>query len=174
MCAAATSRAELVALIDVLDMLDVASAEAAGIDLGRVCWVRGHVVPNPGLCRDVNQRALDQAIKALTLALQSGIFGVVVFDAGEAPPDALGRLPFTTWLRLQRIIEGSQTACVLVGPAPIARSSAGLTLQLGARDAAGGASLRRIELRGARGARPLVWRIVTSLGTCLRALSTAC
>ena len=140
-CAAATSRAELVALIDVLDMLDVASAEAAGIDLGRVCWVRGHVVPNPGLCRDLNQRALDQAIKALTLALQSGIFGVVVFDAGEAPPDALGRLPFTTWLRLQRIIEGSQTACVLVGPAPIARSSAGLTLQLGARDARWGSHL---------------------------------
>src|ERR1700730_3969974 len=42
--AAATARHELVALIDVLDMLDFASAEAAGIDLGRLLWVRGHVV----------------------------------------------------------------------------------------------------------------------------------
>ena len=45
------------------------------------------------------------------------------------------RLPFTTWLRLQRMIEGSQTACVLVGGEPMARSSAGLTLRLsGIRD----------------------------------------
>jgi hypothetical protein len=33
-------------------------------------------------------------------------------------------------MRLQRIIEGSQTACVLVGGEPMARSSAGLTLRL--------------------------------------------
>jgi len=50
----------------------------------------------------------------------------------EAPADAVRRLPFTTWMRLQRIIEGSQTACVLVGGEPMARSSAGLTLRLGA------------------------------------------
>ena len=45
-------------------------------------------------------------------------------------PSALRRLPFTTWLRLQRMLEGRQTVCVLVGPEPMARSSAGLTLQL--------------------------------------------
>ena len=47
-CAAATSRGELVALVDVLDMLDVASAEAAGVDLDRVCWVRGTSCPTRG------------------------------------------------------------------------------------------------------------------------------
>jgi hypothetical protein len=129
--AAATSRGELVALVDTLDAFDVESASAAGIDLDRFLWIRGHVVINPGLCRDLNQRALEQAIKALTLVLQAGNFGVVVLDMADATREAAGRLPFTTWLRLQRIIEHSQTACVLVGTEPMARSSAGLTLNLG-------------------------------------------
>jgi RecA DNA recombination protein len=130
--AAATARGELVALIDALDMLDVASASAAGIDLDRFLWIRGHMVTNPGMCRDINQRALEQAVKALTLVLQAGNFGIVVLDVAEAPKDAIRRLPFTTWLRLQRIIEGSQTACLLVGTDPMARSSAGLTVRLSA------------------------------------------
>jgi hypothetical protein len=128
--AAATARGELVALVDALDMFDVESAAAAGVDLDRLLWIRGHVVSNPGLCRDTNQRALEQAIRAFTLVLQAGNFGVVIFDAAEAPADAIRRLPFTTWMRLQRIVEGSQTACLLVGGEPMARSSAGLTLRL--------------------------------------------
>ncbi len=130
MLAAATARGELVALVDGLDMFDAASASAAGIDFNRFLWIRGHVVTNPGMCRDLNQRAVEQAIKALTLVLQAGNFGIVVLDMAEAPADALRRLPFTTWLRLQRIIEGSQTACVLIGSQPMARSSAGLTVRL--------------------------------------------
>jgi hypothetical protein len=131
MMAAATARGELVALVDALDMLDVDSAARAGIDLDRLLWIRGHVVSNPGFCRDMNQRALEQAIRALALVLQAGNFGLVAFDAGEAAAAALNRLPFTTWLRLQRMLEGTQTVCVLAGPAPMARSSAGLTVQLG-------------------------------------------
>ncbi len=129
--AAATTRGELVALVDALDMLDVASLEAAGAVLDRVLWVRGHVVVNPGFCRDLNQRAMEQAIRALSLVLQAGNFGLVALDIGEAPVDAIRRLPFTTWLRLQRMIEGSSTVCVLVGSVPMARSSAGLTIKLG-------------------------------------------
>jgi len=141
MLAAATGRQEIVALVDVLDMLDVTSAEAAGIDLGRLLWIRGEMVINPGLCRETNERALDRAIKALTLVLQAGNFGLVVFDAAEAPVHALQRLPFTTWRRLQRIIEGSQTACVLVGGAPIARSAGGVSVitRAGRAGGAGGA-----------------------------------
>ena len=130
MLAAATARGELVALVDALDMLDVASADAAGVQLDHLLWVRGHVVSNPGMCRDLNQRALEQAIRAFTLVLQAGKFGIVAFDAGEAPMDAIRRLPFTTWMRLQRLIEGSQTAGVLMGSESMARSSAGLTLRL--------------------------------------------
>ena len=134
MLAAATARGELVALVDALDMFDVESAAAAGIDLDRLLWIRGHVVTNPGMCRDMNQRALEQAIRALALVLQAGNFGLVVFDAADAPADAIRRLPFTTWLRVQRMVEGSPTACVLAGAQPMARSSSGLTLQLGIRD----------------------------------------
>ena len=130
--AAATARGELVAVVDVLDMLDVESAAGSGVDLAQLLWIRGHVVTSPGVCRDLNQRALEQAIRAFTLVLQAGNFGLVVFDAAEAPADAVRRLPFTTWLRLQRMVEGSQTACVLVGNEPMARSSAGLTLRLAA------------------------------------------
>src|SRR5262245_53213437 len=131
--AAATARGELVALVDALDMLDVDSAVAAGIDLDRLLWIRGHVVSNPGMCRDMNQRALEQAMRAMALVLQAGNFGLVVFDAAEAPAEALRRLPFTTWLRLQCMVEGSQTTCVLVGGETMARSSAGLTVRTGIR-----------------------------------------
>src|SRR6185295_19290242 len=134
MMAAATARGELVALVDALDMLDVESAASAGVNLSQLLWIRGHVVVNPGLCRDLNQRALEQAIRALTLVLQAGNFGLVAFDVAEAPADAVRRLPFTTWMRLQRIIEGSRTACVLAGSEAMARSSAGLTLKLGIRN----------------------------------------
>jgi hypothetical protein len=145
MLAAAAARHELVALIDVLDMLDVASAEAAGLDLSRVLWIRGQVAPQVSACRDMNQRALDCAIKAITLVLQAGNFGLVAFDAAEAPPHALERLPFTTWRRLHRIIEGSQTACVLIGDAPIARSAGGVTVRIGRTGGAGRAGGVRVH-----------------------------
>jgi hypothetical protein len=129
MIAAATTRGELVALVDVLDMLDVESAAAAGADLDRLLWIRGLVVTNPGMCRDLNQRALVQAIRAFTLVLDASNFGLVVFDAGEAPSDAIRRLPFTTWLRLQRMVAGTSTACLLVGSDRMSRSPRGLSLQ---------------------------------------------
>jgi hypothetical protein len=130
MLAAATARGELVALVDALDRFDAASAIAAGIDLSRLLWIRGHVVAQPGPCRDTNQKALEQAVKALSLVLQAGNFGLVAFDVGDAPADALRRLPFTTWLRIQRMVEGQQAMCVLVASDALARSAAGLTVQL--------------------------------------------
>ena len=131
--AAAAARGELVALVDALDTFDVESADAAGLDLDRLLWIRGHVVTNPGLCRDWNQRAIEQAVRAVALVLQAGNFGLVVFDVADAPAEAVRRLPFTTWLRLQRMVEGTQTACLLIGTEPIARSAAGLTIRVGAR-----------------------------------------
>jgi hypothetical protein len=135
MLAAATGRGELVALVDSLDMLDVESAGAAGVDFNRLLWIRGHASASPGACRDTNQRTIEQALRALALVLEAGSFGLVVFDVAEAPRDALRRLPFTTWLRVQRMVEGTETACVLVGREPMARSSAGLTLKVGLKAA---------------------------------------
>lgn len=128
--ASATRRGELVAVVDALDMLDVASLEAAGVELDRLLWMRGHVVTNPGLGRELHHRAMEQAIRAMALVLRAGNFGLVALDVAEAPVDVIRRLPFTTWLRLQRMVEGSQTIALLVGNVPMARSPAGLTVKV--------------------------------------------
>jgi len=132
--AAATQRGELVALVDTFDRLDVASMEAAGADLGRVLWIRGQVGPP--------EWAIDRALKALNLVLQAGGFGLVAIDLADVPAATLRRIPFTTWLRVQRAVEGCDTACLLVAPEPIARSAGGLTLTLTGRTTWTGTSAR--------------------------------
>lgn len=129
--AAATRRGEIAALVDPFDRLDLASVVAAGTDLDRLLWIRGHDISRPqGALLD---RTLERALKALNLVLQAGGFGVVALDLADAPRAALHRIPFTTWLRVQRTIEASDTACVLVGSQPLARSAGGLTLSLAGR-----------------------------------------
>jgi len=144
--ATATRRGELVALIDTLDRFDPASAAAAGVDLSRLLWVRGQDVPltqlalapgwepsrpRSGRTRDsVVARALDRAIKAINLVLQSGGFGLVGLDIADVPLDAVRELPFNTWMRLQRVVDASDTACVLVGDVPNARSAKGVSIRL--------------------------------------------
>jgi hypothetical protein len=118
--AAATRAGEITALVDTCDRFDVASASATGIDLERLLWIRGEVGPP--------DRVVDRAIKALTLVLQAGGFAIVAIDLADVPPRVLRSLSFTTWLRLQRIVEGSDTACLLVTPEPLARSAGGLTM----------------------------------------------
>jgi recombination protein RecA len=126
--AAATHRGELAALVDTSDRLDVSSAVAAGIELERMLWIRG-TAPITGTAA-LMERSLDRAVKALNLVLQAGGFGVVVIDLADVPVAALKRLPFTTWLRLQRAVEGRETTCVLVVPEPLARSAGGQTVSL--------------------------------------------
>jgi hypothetical protein len=178
--AAATRRGEIVALVDTFDRLDLASVVAAGVDLDRLLWIRGHAISRaqgPGFGAGFESRAsgaealgrhaalaarsaarntgeqprgsagisrgggspwlldrtIERALKALNLVLQAGGFGVVALDLADASPAALHRLPFTTWLRVQRTIEGSETACVLVASQPFGRSAHGLTLALDSR-----------------------------------------
>ena len=54
----------------------------------------------------------------------------MALDLGEVPIAVIGRLPFTTWRRLHRVIEGGETACVVIASEPLARSVAGITLVL--------------------------------------------
>jgi len=149
--AAATRRGDTVALIDTFDRFDPASAEACGIVLERVLWVRGQAISKtagavdpvwlPGV-RTVEgpgtmvERTLDRALKALNLVLQSGVCPAVVIDMADVPSAALRRIPYTTWLRLQRVLEGSDTTCVLLAPEPLARSAGGVTLTLQAPEGA--------------------------------------
>ena len=144
---AATQRGEIVALIDTCDRLDVASAAAAGVDLDRLLWVRGSgpglETRGPGL-----ETAIDRALKALNLVLQAGGFCLVAIDLADVPPARLRQIPFTTWPRVQRVIEGSDTACVLLTPEPLARSAGGLTLSLAGRSTWAGGSDRSRLLQG--------------------------
>jgi hypothetical protein len=139
MMAATTSRSEIVAFVDTLDRLDVASAAAAGVDLSRLLWIRG---PDTG----PTDRALDRALKALNLVLQAGGFGVVAIDLADVPLAAIRQIPFNTWMRVQRVIEGSDTACVLLTSEPLARSAGGLTVMLTGRAAWTGTSDRSRRL----------------------------
>jgi hypothetical protein len=126
---AATRSGEIAALVDTCDCLDVASASAAGIDLDRLLWIRGassRLVLSE--CSESKERIVDRALKAFNLVLQAGGFGVVAIDLADVPARVLKGLPFTTWLRLQRIVAGSDTACLLMTPEPLARSAGGLTV----------------------------------------------
>jgi recombination protein RecA len=133
--AAATRRGEIAAVVDTGDRLDVASAIAAHADVERLLWVRGRAT-------GPIDHALDRALKALNLVLQAGGFGVVALDLADVPLRALKHIPFTTWMRVQRIVEGSDTACVLVVPEPLARSAGGVTLMLTGKTAWAGDSDR--------------------------------
>ena len=115
--AAATARGEVVALIDTWDRFDPASAASAGVDLTRLLWVR-------------ERGDAARALKAVNLVVQAGGFGVVAFDLADVPSAGLRQFPYTTWMRLSRVIEGTQTALVLLGSDRIARSSGGATIAL--------------------------------------------
>jgi hypothetical protein len=143
--AAATQRGELAAFVDTFDRLDVASAVAAGIDLDRMLWIRGTWRPAPA----GPDTTIDRVLKALNLVLQAGGFGCVILDLADTPLIALRRLPFTTWLRIQRVVEARDTACVLLTPQPLARSAGGLTLSLTARARWTGEADRNRHLTGA-------------------------
>jgi hypothetical protein len=141
--AAASTRGETVALVDTFDRFDPPSAAACGIDLSRLLWVRGQAISKtagavdpawlPG-ARAVEgpgtmlERAIDRALKALNLVLQSRVCTAVVLDVADVPANGLRQIPMTTWLRVQRVIEGSDTACLLLAPLPLARSAAGVTI----------------------------------------------
>lgn len=140
LAAAATARGEMAALIDTCDRLDVASASAAGIALDRFLWVRGYASDPTARAGSMVEQALDRALKALNLVLQAGGFGMVAIDLVDLPWAAIKRLPFTTWIRVQRAIEGSDTTCVLLASEPVARSAGGLTLKLSGRPAWSGES----------------------------------
>jgi hypothetical protein len=149
--AAATRRGEWAALVDPLDVFDPETAASAGFVWPRLLWVRGQGRPEPRApsppprvfaagCferraasgeRRVNWRpVVDSALKAFALVIQAEGFGLAVLDLRDVPARALASLPFTTWRRLQRMIEGRDIACLVTHTASLARSAGGVTLAL--------------------------------------------
>jgi len=135
--AAATARGQNVAIIDGLDTFDPRPATELGVDLSRVLWIRGTSTGLKPCATDRSRghedpyaRLVDRAIKAFGLVLEAGGFGVVALDVADMPRAPLARLPFTTWRRLQRMVEGRETIALVVAPEPVARSARGVTVRL--------------------------------------------
>ena len=129
--AAATGRGEVVALIDSCDRFDPVSGVAAGLDLSSLLWIRGRE-----LARDLSQ-SVTRALKAMGLVLDAGGFGVVALDLADVPARTIRQIPMTTWMRLSRLLEDSETVGLLLGPEPIARSAEGQTVVLRSSSIAG-------------------------------------
>ncbi|HET7694258.1 MAG TPA: hypothetical protein VFK57_01015 [Vicinamibacterales bacterium] len=125
--AAAADRGEAVALADARDTFDPASAAAHGLALARLLWVRPSL--STAAAADVEAT---RALKAFSLMLQAGGFGLVVLDLADVPLAVLRRCPWyrtsATWMRLARSVEGTDTVALVVGGEHVARSSGGATI----------------------------------------------
>lgn len=152
--AQATARQEACALIDASDAFHPESAAAAGVDLGRLLWVRCGENLSPQRTQSAQRNKevrttlepelgagskrfrkkyfdrLEQALKATDLLLQSGGFGLLVIDLADIAPDVARRVPLTSWFRFRRAVEETSTALVVLEQEPFARTCASLVLQL--------------------------------------------
>jgi hypothetical protein len=131
MLAAATARQETCALVDAEDAFHPASAEAAGVQLDRVLWIRcGHDA--------------GKALKAADLLIAGGGFGLVAMDLGDTPPAIARRISLHSWFRLRRAVEHTPTALVALALQPNAKSCASLMLEC-ARHGAAWSGARRVS-----------------------------
>jgi hypothetical protein len=122
MLAAATLRQETCALVDADDAFHPASAEAAGVELGRVLWIRcGHDAA--------------KALKTADLLIAGGGFGLVAMDLGDTPVQTARRIPLNAWFRLRRAVENTPTALVALALQPNAKTCASLMLECARRGA---------------------------------------
>jgi hypothetical protein len=87
-----------VAVIDGCDSLD--PQPLGNACLGHLLWVR---------CT----KALE-AIKAADLLLRDGNFPLVIVDLVLNPREELRKIPQTNWYRLQRLVESTSTACLVL------------------------------------------------------------
>jgi hypothetical protein len=101
--AAATSAGEAAALIDLGDHLDPRIAEAIGVDLRRLLWVRPHT--------------LKQAVMSVEMLTATG-FQLVALDAGSHPIRGR-RVPDATWVRLARSAKAHGTVMLISTPYPL-------------------------------------------------------
>lgn len=103
MVAAATQRGEAAAYIDATDNFHPPTAEQAGVDLERLLLVR---------CQWPRE-----AWDAVSLVVGAGGFGLIVLDLmGTRSRRFLQEWQMRPWLKLQRGMENSQTALLVVAP----------------------------------------------------------
>ncbi|MGC2184595.1 MAG: hypothetical protein WA637_15045 [Terriglobales bacterium] len=133
--AAATRRQEACALVDTTDAFDALSAAAAGVELGRLLWIRCDTRPRTSppksdVRRPTSEVRIEQALRVTDLLLQSGGFGLVAIDLGDVPDAATRRIPLASWFRFQRTVEPTVTVLLVVAQAPCAPTCASLLIRL--------------------------------------------
>src|SRR5690349_9182527 len=122
-----TAREEFCALVDAADSFDPASADAAGVDLSRLLWVR---------CQSKSgMRPLEQAFKATDIVVQNGGFGLIAVDLASVEEKWIGKIPLSTWFRFSRVVEKVPTALLFLMGHPAAQSCAALTLHMSGKEA---------------------------------------
>jgi recombination protein RecA len=114
--AARTQAAEVCALVDAQDAFDPETAEAAGVRLERLLWVR---------CREITQ-----AMRVTDLLLQGGGFGMVAVDLSDIAPRLVRHVPLNVWFRWRRAVENTQTILVVIGQESNVKACASLVLRL--------------------------------------------
>jgi recombination protein RecA len=114
-----TGNEQFCALVDASDSFDPESADAMGVCLSRLLWVR---------CKEREMKAVEQAFKAADILIQSGGFGVIAIDLGNVDERLIRKIPLTTWFRFARVMEALPTALVIMLPYSAAQSCAALTL----------------------------------------------
>ena len=129
--AQATQAGELAAYVDATDCLDPRSAEAAGIVLERLLWVRCDPRERPRYER-VREQPVDQAWQAVSLIAAAGGFGLIVADLGGLSLRKLGEWQRRPWVRLRQAIENTTTALTVLAERHVAGGA--ITLEVGTRD----------------------------------------
>jgi recombination protein RecA len=114
---ATTTRQESCALLDASNAFDPASAEAAGVDLSRLLWVR---------CSGTKLSNLEQVLKVTDLLLQAGGFGMVIVDLNDVASSVARKIPLATWFRFRRAVENTHTVLLVFEQEPYAKSCAAL------------------------------------------------
>jgi hypothetical protein len=97
-----------VALIDAADSLDPESLPADS--LTHLVWVR---CPRHG---EAAGKATTLALNAADLVARDANFGLVILDLHRAPELDLRRIPGSQWYRLQRAVEPTDLALVVITP----------------------------------------------------------
>jgi hypothetical protein len=150
--AAATRRGEVVAIIDAVDRFDPRSALHAGVDLARVLWIRGPALTAEQTRATLLEDAVSKAVRAFDLVIRAGGFAVAALDLADLPLRTIRALPFATWLRLARAMDGpagmpgQDTAGLLLADAPVSRSAGGVSVRLTTTGRWVGASVQQRQL----------------------------
>jgi recombination protein RecA len=125
----ATRNQEVCALVDASDAFHPASAQAAGVDLTKLLWVRCNAQA-ASRRQSPHMIVLEQALKATDLLLQSGGFGAIVVDLAGLPAGAARRVPLASWFRFRRAVEETPTALLALEQQANARTCASLVMDV--------------------------------------------